>query len=125
MHFILIASFFLLSSAHAIELTKQKTFTQNSVENLFIENDYQQICLHLNEQLSPIFNKETSLNGDIARIYFFCEAQYNYQLTRKQRRSFEIWDIKDPVNQVECDREVRLKNQAKETNSYIINRCRL
>ena len=125
MHFILILCLLLFSSVQAQELYENKPINQNSLENLFIGKTYQQICLHHSKHLSQIFLKTPSLKGDISRIYFFCEAQYDYHLSRRQRRSFEIWDIKDPVNPVECAREMQLKNQAKETNSYVINRCQI
>jgi endonuclease I len=115
---------FFSSQVQAIDAElAQNIEAEIALENIVNESSYQQICHKHTQQISLLFDKFISLRGDISRLYFFCEAQYNNQLTRKQRRMSEIWDIKDPVSIVECKREKSRKSQNIESNHYIINRC--
>ncbi len=104
-------------------ITAQNIEAEKNLENILNEKSYQQICQKHTGQLSLLFDKFISLKGDISRIYFFCEAQHSYRLTRRQRRSFQIFDIKDPVSIIECKREKQRKSQNIESNYYVINRC--
>lgn len=105
------------------DLYDQEKSAQKNLDDIFTDNSYSQICLKKINQLSKIYNETSILKGDISRIYFFCESEYNYKLTRRQRRGFEIWDMKDPVSIFECQREKQLKDKKMPSNPYIINRC--
>ena len=101
----------------------QNIEAEKALEKVVNNQSYQQICQKHSQQISLLFEQFVSLKGDVSRIYFFCEAQYNHPLTRRQRRSFQIWDIKDPVSIIECKREKLRKTQNIESNHYVINRC--
>ena len=132
MHYLAIFTVLLFLSSQAFaeqksdsekDLYDQEKNAQKSMDMIFTENSYQQICLKQINQLSKIYNETTILKGDISRIYFFCESEYNYKLTPRQRRGFEIWDMKDPVSIFECQREKQLNDKKMASNPYIINRC--
>jgi endonuclease I len=105
------------------DLYDQEKIAQQNLDKIFTDKSYQQICLKQMDKISIIYNETNILKGDISRIYFFCESEYNYKLTRRQRRGFEIWDMKDPVSIFECQRENQLKDKKMPSNPYIINRC--
>ncbi|PKF55317.1 deoxyribonuclease [Alteromonadales bacterium alter-6D02] len=61
--------------------------------------------------------------GDIARIYFYFQQQYQLQLSRSQQRLFNAWDKQDPVTAAECLRDSRIANIQGNSNPFVKRRC--
>ena len=110
-------------SAEIKSLYEQEQIAQIKIIKVFSNHSYQQICQHQSKKITQLHTEFTILRGDISRIYFYCESKYDIKLTRRQRRSSEIWDIKDPVSIIECKKEKQRQTENKETNPYVINRC--
>ncbi|MFK5895058.1 MAG: hypothetical protein QM504_17735 [Pseudomonadota bacterium] len=122
--FLLLLSFSTSSISTEIKsLYEQEQIAQIKMIKVFSDHSYQQICQHQNKKITQLHTEFTILRGDISRIYFYCESNYDIKLTRRQRRGSEIWDIKDPVSIIECKKEKKRKKENKETNPYVINRC--
>ncbi|MFK5984233.1 MAG: hypothetical protein QM479_02235 [Pseudomonadota bacterium] len=121
--------FSLLASLNiAAQQFKNIDEAQEALEKRLIEKSYQQICKQQKQTSSDslypaLFQHADSLKGDISRIYFLCEADYDLPLNSRQRRIFQIWDIKDPVSIVECKREKHRNKQPIGANRYVYNRC--
>lgn len=77
------------------DLFDQEKVAQTAINELLLKRTYKQVCLEQAKVLAPLYTNKNRLKGDISRIYFFCESEYNQNLSHRQRRSFEIWDIKD------------------------------
>jgi deoxyribonuclease I len=50
-----------------------------------------------------------AVRGDVARIYFYMADKYNLRLSKQQKRLLEAWNKADPVDDIERDRNARIK----------------
>jgi len=64
------------------------------------------------------------IKGDIARIYFYFESLGYIHLSHRTRPLMEIWDMKDPVSESECQLQAQKASQSGLKNPYVANRCR-
>jgi deoxyribonuclease-1 len=66
-----------------------------------------------------------NVRGNIARIYKYMEAAYPGRgiISRKNRKLFESWDRKDPVDAWECLREKRIAKIQGNRNFFVADLC--
>ncbi len=107
----------------APSLYLQEQQAQKEMDKLYLDSSYQQICQQHHQKVNVLHTNFNILRGDVSRIYFYCEAKYKVKLTNRQRRASEIWDLKDPVSIIECEREKKKQKLAQESNPYVVNRC--
>jgi len=60
-----------------------------------------------------------SIRGDIARIYFYMANRYGVSLSKQQRQLFEVWSKQDPVDDIERDRNARVKEIQGNGNPFV------
>ncbi len=59
------------------------------------------------------------IRGDIARIYFYFEHKYKMQISKQQKRLFEVWNKQDPVDKWEIEKNKRVKQIQGDSNIFI------
>ena len=66
------------------------------------------------------------VRGDVARIYLYMEAAYPGRgiVSTKNRKLFEAWSTKDPVDAWECERSRRIEEIQGNTNEIVASACR-
>jgi deoxyribonuclease-1 len=60
-----------------------------------------------------------SVMGDIARVYFYMEATYRFNLSRQDRQLFTAWDRMDPPDDWERERNRRIARIQGNGNPFI------
>jgi len=60
-----------------------------------------------------------SIQGDIARIYFYMSETYNVPLTQKLQRMFKTWSKLDPVNEKEFERNSKIFRIQGNSNPFV------
>jgi deoxyribonuclease I len=65
------------------------------------------------------------VRGNIARIYFYMNDAYPGRgvISNKNRKLFEIWNKLDPVDEWECEREVRIRQIQGNGNHFVSQEC--
>jgi len=65
------------------------------------------------------------VKGDIARIYFYMDNAYPNRgiVSTKNKRLFQAWDKKDPVDNWECERSKRIERIQGNSNQYVKRAC--
>jgi len=61
------------------------------------------------------------IHGDIARIYFYMSDKYNINLSKKEIKLFTAWNIEDPVDAWEIEKNKRVHATQGNYNKYISN----
>jgi len=66
------------------------------------------------------------VKGDIARTYFYMNAAYPGRgvVSSKNRKLFEVWDRKDPVDEWECERSRRVERVQGNPNTFVKEACK-
>lgn len=59
------------------------------------------------------------IKGDIARIYFYMSDRYNINLSKQERKLFEVWSKQDPVSRWEIIKNDRVLELQGNSNPYI------
>ena len=62
--------------------------------------------------------------GDIARIYFYFNKQYNLRIAKSQFKLFRAWDKIDPVDKNECRRDQRISQAQGNHNPFVQHQCK-
>ena len=66
-----------------------------------------------------------SVKGDIARIYFYMDLIYPGRgvISGKNKKLFEAWNKLDPVDSIECERYLKIKQETKIENPVLLKEC--
>lgn len=48
-----------------------------------------------------VVEPKEDIRGDIARVYFYFEKEYNLKISKKDKKIFEVWNSSDPVDEWE------------------------
>ena len=59
------------------------------------------------------------IKGDIARIYFYMSDKYNINLSKQERKLFEVWNKIDPVSKWEIIKNDRVLELQGNSNPYV------
>ena len=62
--------------------------------------------------------------GDIARIYFYMQRQYQLKIAKQQQQLFRAWDKLDPVTPQECERDARIARVVGRHNPFVHSHCK-
>ncbi|KEY90956.1 extracellular deoxyribonuclease (plasmid) [Candidatus Photodesmus blepharus] len=62
--------------------------------------------------------------GKIARAYLYMSKQYNIKLSKKERKTMEVWNKLNPVTSWECERDYRITKIQGNSNSFVSRRCK-
>lgn len=60
-----------------------------------------------------------SVKGNIARTYFYFEKEYGMKISKKDKKTFEVWNRLDPVDNWERERNERIFKIQGNRNSFI------
>jgi deoxyribonuclease-1 len=65
------------------------------------------------------------VKGDIARVYFYMNKAYPSRgiISDKNEKLFTAWDKQDPVDQNECQRNLKIEQIQKNANEFVKNAC--
>jgi len=61
--------------------------------------------------------------GSIARTYFYMSKKYNVILSKKEKKTFSMWDKIFPVTKWECEREKLIFKIQGNHNNYVYKKC--
>lgn len=62
-----------------------------------------------------------NVRGDVARTYLYMSDRYDISISDAQRKMFEAWNIQDPVDSWEIEKNKRIKSIQGNSNPYIEN----
>jgi deoxyribonuclease-1 len=60
-----------------------------------------------------------SIRGDIARIYFYFEKEYDLKISNKDKKLFEVWNRIDPVDKWELEKNEKVYKIQKNRNEFV------
>jgi deoxyribonuclease-1 len=60
-----------------------------------------------------------AVRGNIARVYFYMEETYGFNISRQQRQLFNAWHKQDPVDAWEKERNQRITKIQGKPNPFI------
>lgn len=69
------------------------------------------------------FEPRDEVKGDVARVNFYFEEKGYIKISKSQRKLFEVWDKKDPVDDYECTVHERKSKIQGEENPFVADKC--